>query len=569
MQMVPQQSLTPNFWEKEIISPKLPFLWREDMSRRPSGTNHGPDQHPWQPSDRIHRKEDIFLEEQKKYIPPRRASAVEEVFPLKPVLHKRAYSLSNYGNVSNSEYQERFHSGLPRLTDQALIRQQHKSVRKPESPKSTHEQLTGRRQTTSNLVREHQEQKFSEKLSKEIHSKEMILQQRFFKAEETLRRIQGETTGRHDRMTREEKNERYLEKGKRENRLYSDEYGHWDDGRDRYMNEKKEISDDAERWEEWERKVNERRKTSRRQLLTSEMTKNHKLKDKREADGYENAVKGRRGEMQDNSWREIGMGMGGDTWDRSEWRNVEEVNKIQREKYDRRREMHSRKEEEQWDMRKPRSSDSRKTDRSYFKQDREHNEGPYEPTLRHSGRRRKSAAEESVPDRNPSQRGNRLLQVELSPEESPDAPQQLYACSVCQRRFLRDRLETHMKVCERKRPQRKIFDTSKHRAKGTDLEEFLKTNGRSRTPEEIKKSNWRPKHESFIQTMRQGRTYVPGGHQPQAVPNLNPEYISCPHCGRKFAPGPADRHIPKCQNIKNRPSAPKQLPVTARRKITR
>lgn len=525
------------------------------MSRHPSGTNHGPNQHPWQPSDRIHRKEDIFLEEQNKYIPPRRASAVEEVFPLKPVLHKRAYSLSNYGTVSNSEYQERFHSGLPRLTDQALIRQQHK----PKSPKSTHEQLTGRKQTTSNFVHEHQEQKFSEKLSKEIHSKEMILQQRFFKAEETLRKIQRERTGRHDHMTREEKDERYLEKGKRENRLYSDEYGHWDDGRDRYRNEKKEISDDMERWEEWERKVNQRMKASRRQ---SEMTKNHKLKDKREADGYENAVKGRRGEMQENSWRENGMGMGSDTWDRSEWRNVEEVNKIQREKYDRRKEMHSRKEEEEWDMRKPRSSDSGKTDRSYFKQDRfenrEHTEGPYEPSLSHGGRRRKSAVEESVQDRIPSQRGNRLLQVELSPEESPDASQQLFACGVCQRRFLRDRLETHMKVCERKRPQRKVFDTSKHRAKGTDLEEFLKTNGRSRTPEEIKKSKWRQK-----------QTYVPGGHQPQSVLNLNPEYISCPHCGRKFAPGPAERHIPKCQNIRNRPSAPKQLPVTARRKITR
>uniref|UniRef100_A0A9J8AAS5 C2HC/C3H-type domain-containing protein n=2 Tax=Cyprinus carpio TaxID=7962 RepID=A0A9J8AAS5_CYPCA len=51
-----------------------------------------------------------------------------------------------------------------------------------------------------------------------------------------------------------------------------------------------------------------------------------------------------------------------------------------------------------------------------------------------------------------------------------------------------------------------------------------------------------------------GRGSVP----PQSGLNLNSEYVSCPHCGRRFAPGPAERHIPKCQNIKSRPPPPKQ-----------
>ncbi|KAI7804447.1 zinc finger C2HC domain-containing protein 1C [Triplophysa rosa] len=527
MQLAPHHRLTHHFWEKETTSPKLPFLHRENRRGRPSGMHHISEQHPWQPPARTHRRDEIFLEEQNGYVPSRRASDVDKVFPLKPVLHKRAYSLSNYHINSNvSEYQERFYSCLPRLTD---VRQQQKCVRKPDAPKSSHEQITGRNRTTkSHSDGEHRKQKDSEKLSKEIHSKEMILQEKFYKAGETLRRIQRERTGRHDSVTRDERNERFLEKEKWENRLDSDR----NDGWDRYAHERRESKDDMGRWEDWERKVNEKIKGGRRQPLTSEMTK---LKDKRERDGYENTVKGRRGEtMREN-------GMGWDARDMSHRRNLEEV-----EKYDGRRE----------NMRKPGSSD-----RSHLRftnvllsERRESNETSYEPTS--GGRRRKS------PDRIPSQRGKRLLQVELSPEENA---QELVACCVCQRHFLTDRLETHMRICEKKRPQRKIFDMSRHRAKGTELEEFMKTNGRSKTPEEVKKRNmWRQKHEAFIQIMRQGQTHVP-----QSALNLNPEYISCPHCGRTFAPGPAERHIPKCQNIRSRPQPPKQLHNTTRKKITR
>uniref|UniRef100_A0A671Q5Q7 C2HC/C3H-type domain-containing protein n=1 Tax=Sinocyclocheilus anshuiensis TaxID=1608454 RepID=A0A671Q5Q7_9TELE len=148
--------------------------------------------------------------------------------------------------------------------------------------------------------------------------------------------------------------------------------------------------------------------------------------------------------------------------------------------------------------------------------------------------------------------------LELSLEENAVIP-----CDVCHRCFAQERLETHKRVCENKRPPRKIFDMSQYRAKGTDLEEFMKTNSRSKTPE-LKKNNWRQKHEAFIQTMRQGQGSVP----PQSVSNLNPEYVSCPHCGRRFAPGPAERHIPKCQNIKSRPPPPKQPHSATRRKIT-
>jgi hypothetical protein len=32
--------------------------------------------------------------------------------------------------------------------------------------------------------------------------------------------------------------------------------------------------------------------------------------------------------------------------------------------------------------------------------------------------------------------------------------------------------------------------------------------------------------------------------------------VQCPHCGRNYAPNVAERHIPKCVNIQNKPKPP-------------
>lgn len=484
--------------------------------RRPMGTHHSSrmdalenqeGHHPWQHPDNIHRKKNM---EQNEYVPSRRA--LEKVFPLKPVLHKRAYSLSN---VTKSEHQERLYSGLTSLTDQAAVRHQQKVVRKLDPLTSAH--LTGRK----NQDWEHQEQKQT-RMPKEIQ----MLQQKIFKAEETVRRVQTEKT--------KERNRSYFE----DNRLYSNGYSDWDEERDRYGNGR----DDMERWEKWEREMVERSRGSakwegRRQPLTLEMAKGHKLEERREWDDYGHSAKG-------NGRQERGMG-----WD---------------DHVRRRAEIHNFYLDREDDVRKPNTSDSTRRDRPHLKHERRENkEGFNQLTsrlMKEDARSRRTGVEGI-----PSQRGNRLQRVELSPEDSPDAPHMLIPCDVCHRCFARDRLETHMRVCEKKlrKPQRKIFDMSQHRAKGTELEEFMKTNGRSKTPEP-KKNNWRRKHEAFMQTMRQGRA-----HEPQPVSSLNPDYVTCPHCGRTFAPGPAERHIPKCQNIRSRPAPPKQQRSSAKNRTAR
>ncbi|KAM6201897.1 zinc finger C2HC domain-containing protein 1C [Rhynchocyon petersi] len=165
--------------------------------------------------------------------------------------------------------------------------------------------------------------------------------------------------------------------------------------------------------------------------------------------------------------------------------------------------------------------------------------------------------------------GNSSLSSESDPSGSSCSTQepQLGECIHCGRKFLLLRLERHTKACSKMQgSKRKVFDSSRARAKGTELEQYLNwkepASGKAEPP---RKSNWRQKHESFILTLRQAReiqqVIAKGGNPsnlPPIVPAENPDYIQCPHCSRHFAPKVAERHIPKCKTIRNRPPPPRK-----------
>ncbi|NWW24856.1 ZC21C protein, partial [Falcunculus frontatus] len=141
-------------------------------------------------------------------------------------------------------------------------------------------------------------------------------------------------------------------------------------------------------------------------------------------------------------------------------------------------------------------------------------------------------------------------------------------CNFCKRKFLCTRLEKHMSICGKNQDsKRKVFDSSKARARGTELEQYQQRKS-SRSPQSKtppRKNNWKQKHEALIHIVSQARQVqqilTKGGKVsdlPPLPPIENPDYIACTYCGRKFAPRAAERHIPKCKNIKNRPPPPPQ-----------
>ncbi|NWH80207.1 ZC21C protein, partial [Piaya cayana] len=140
-------------------------------------------------------------------------------------------------------------------------------------------------------------------------------------------------------------------------------------------------------------------------------------------------------------------------------------------------------------------------------------------------------------------------------------------CSFCGRNFLCVRLEKHMSICCKSQGSKtKVFDSRKARARGTLLEEFQQWKISERPQNMLPRRNqWREKHKVLIQTLRQARQVQQiiskGGKMsnlPPLPPIENPDYVACPYCRRRFDPRVAERHIPKCKTIKNRPPPPQQ-----------
>ncbi|XP_017044262.1 zinc finger C2HC domain-containing protein 1C [Drosophila ficusphila] len=156
------------------------------------------------------------------------------------------------------------------------------------------------------------------------------------------------------------------------------------------------------------------------------------------------------------------------------------------------------------------------------------------------------------------------------------APEGTALCRHCGRHFNTDRLGKHEAVCQRMvSTKRKIFDAAKQRVEGTEAEKYnrkpkgmrTQTSSYSSAAQQkglttgVKKNNWRKKHEEFIQSIRaakQVQLHLARGGKlsdlPPPPPSENPDYIQCPHCGRRFNQQAAERHIPKCANmIHNKP----------------
>ncbi|KAJ3292421.1 Zinc finger C2HC domain-containing protein 1C [Rhizoclosmatium sp. JEL0117] len=134
-------------------------------------------------------------------------------------------------------------------------------------------------------------------------------------------------------------------------------------------------------------------------------------------------------------------------------------------------------------------------------------------------------------------------------------------CPICKRKFAgEERLEKHIGACSKMKQPRKIFDATKARVKGTELEQYAMkkalSEGSSKKnddkPIKPSKQNWRVKHANFIRMVRSNRN-PDDPSTPAPVSEPDPDYVQCEHCSRRFNQTAAERHIPICANTKHRP----------------
>ncbi|KAM9019322.1 zinc finger C2HC domain-containing protein 1B [Ara ararauna] len=129
--------------------------------------------------------------------------------------------------------------------------------------------------------------------------------------------------------------------------------------------------------------------------------------------------------------------------------------------------------------------------------------------------------------------------------------QDLAPCRTCGRRFAQDVLLRHDPICRKVfNKKRKPFSSMKQRLQGTEIVTIREQHPQKKQPE--KKSNWRQHHEDFINAIRSARQVTKALKEgrplpPPPPPSINPDYIQCPHCSRRFNEAAAERHMKFCE----------------------
>lgn len=128
----------------------------------------------------------------------------------------------------------------------------------------------------------------------------------------------------------------------------------------------------------------------------------------------------------------------------------------------------------------------------------------------------------------------------------------LEACQSCGRKFNKETLEKHIKICKKlSTKKRSVFDSTKQRAEALDLTvQQMKDSLNKQVA--VPKGNWKAKHQEFLNSLRNAKEVsqaVAAGKPlpPPPPPAVNPDYVQCEYCKRRFNQAAADRHVTFCK----------------------
>ncbi|KAK9505085.1 hypothetical protein O3M35_009227 [Rhynocoris fuscipes] len=141
------------------------------------------------------------------------------------------------------------------------------------------------------------------------------------------------------------------------------------------------------------------------------------------------------------------------------------------------------------------------------------------------------------------------------PWEDHHVQVELIPCKVCNRRFTHDRVQLHQKICEKVfDKKRKPYDTTKHRWLGIVPDNQIKNLQKIKNPPNLSTVEWQSQHNAWSgKTGAKPSSPNPRSANPSIVTSNSSvdNRILCRGCKRKFAPAPAERHIPFCEGKHN------------------
>lgn len=146
-------------------------------------------------------------------------------------------------------------------------------------------------------------------------------------------------------------------------------------------------------------------------------------------------------------------------------------------------------------------------------------------------------------------------------------------CPQCGRMFAKDVLIRHSRVCKGE-SKRAVFNMAKQRLAdtGAALPSSAISANTTKAVSAKPTKDWKAESEAFRKAMREARmvdkVIKAGGNARDLPPptySVNPNYVLCKYCNRRFAPDVAERHIPRCATTINKPKPPPKHPAVLRR----
>merc|ERR1712154_377891 len=139
-----------------------------------------------------------------------------------------------------------------------------------------------------------------------------------------------------------------------------------------------------------------------------------------------------------------------------------------------------------------------------------------------------------------------------------DIEHQRIECRGCGRKFIQSALERHAKICKKVfQSKRKKFNIERV---GKDAKSAQGSGGcdeyKLQKMRKKKKQSWKAKSSMLRDAIRASKGYDEAVKSGQPVSNIPyqsstfDDRVECPHCNRRFNEQAAERHIPKCRDIR-------------------